>query len=71
MKIDDTVAWTWGSGLAEGTVEQICPERTEIESKGAHIVRSGTPDNPAIIIRHASGSLVLKLRSELQVTGSK
>ena len=68
MNVHDSVAWKWGSGLAEGTVVKICPERTEIMSKGKKIVRNGTADNPALIIKHASGNQVLKLQSEVQKT---
>ncbi len=68
MNVQDTVAWTWGNGLAEGVIVKISPERTEIISKGKRIVRNGSPDNPALIIKHASGSQVLKLQSEVQKT---
>jgi hypothetical protein len=65
---DDQVAWKWVNGVAEGVVIEVRPERTEIESKGARIVRNGTPANPAVIIKHSSGTRVLKLSSELQKT---
>ena len=68
MNIGDNVAWTWGNGLAEGVVVEIHHQRTEIVSKGKKIVRNGTPDNPALIIKHHSGNPVLKLRSEVQKT---
>jgi hypothetical protein len=68
MKINDTVAWTWGNGLAEGVISKVCPERTEITSKGKKIVRNGTADNPALVIKHKSGNPVLKLQSEVQRT---
>lgn len=67
-KIGDHVAWTWGLGVAEGVVEDVQHSRVQIESKGKIIVRNGTPDNPAVIIRHTSGTLVLKRQSELQKT---
>ncbi len=60
MNPGDHVAWTWGSGVAEGVIEEIKPERTLIESKGKRIVRNGTPENPALILRHTSGTTVLK-----------
>jgi len=68
IEIGDSVAWTWGNGLAEGVVEDICPKRVEIISKGKKIIRNGTPDNPALIIKHVSGNSVLKLHSEVQKT---
>lgn len=68
MKVNDMVAWNWGNGLAEGVVKEVRPERTEITSKGKKISRNGTPDNPALIIKHKSGNDVLKLQSEVQQT---
>ena len=67
MKIGDEVGWQWASGLATGTVEFISHERTEIESKGKHIVRNGTSDDPAVVIKHSGGSMVLKLQHEIKV----
>ena len=68
MNINDSVAWTWGFGVTEGIVTHICPERTEIMSKGKRIVRNGTPENPALVIMHKSGNPVLKLQSEVKQT---
>lgn len=68
LHVGDAVAWQWANGIAEGTVREVKPERTTIESKGKTIVRNGTPDNPALIIDHASGKPVLKLTSEVQRT---
>jgi hypothetical protein len=68
MKVNDTVAWAWVNGIAEGVVVEVCLQRTEIVSKGKKIVRNGTPSNPALIISHQSGNPVLKLQSEVQKT---
>ena len=68
MKVGDTVAWSWGNGVAEGVIQQVRPERTEITSKGKTITRNGTVDNLALVILHKSGNPVLKLQSEVQVT---
>lgn len=68
IKPGDHVAWRWANGLAQGVVQEIRPERTEIESKGKRIVRNGSTQNPAIIIKHTSGTPVLKLASEIQKT---
>jgi hypothetical protein len=64
----DTVAWKWASGVAEGTVEAVCPERTEITTKGKTIHRNGTKDDPAVIIVQQNGTKVLKLAHELTIT---
>lgn len=68
MKSGDAVAWQWGNGLAEGIIKSVSPESTSIISKGKHITRNGTKDNPALIISHKSGNDVLKLASEVQKT---
>lgn len=67
MKIGDYVAWRWAHGLAQGTIVEIHPSRTEITSKGKRIIRNGSPENPALIITHKSGNPVLKLQSEVQI----
>jgi hypothetical protein len=68
MKPGDYVAWKWGNGLAEGVVKSVHAEPTETVSKGTHVKRNGSVDNPAIIIEHKSGNDVLKLASEVQNT---
>lgn len=68
IAVGDSVAWKWGFGVAEGVVIDIAHEKTQIESKGKVITRNGTEENPAVIIEHTSGSLVLKLQSELRTT---
>lgn len=67
MKVNDHVGWKWSGGLATGIVLEICPTRTEMESKGKKIVRNGSRDDPAVIILHDKGTQVLKLAHELQV----
>ena len=67
MKEGDQVGWKWSGGIATGTVVSVQPDRTEIESKGRHIVRNGTSDDPAVVIRHDNGTPVLKLAHEVQI----
>ncbi len=68
LNIGDWVCWKWGTGVAEGTVKEIHNSRTEIVSKGTHIVRNGTKNNPAVIIVHTNGNEVIKLQSEITTT---
>lgn len=68
MKPGDYVAWKWGNGLAQGKVMSVHDEPITITSKGKQVKRNGSPDNPAIVIEHASGNDVLKLSSEIQKT---
>lgn len=65
-KAGDYVAWKWATGMGHGTVVEVRSERTEITSRGKHIVRNGTTDNPAVIIHDHNGTPVLKRASELQ-----
>ena len=71
MKSGDHIAWKYASGLAEGVVKSVHTEPIEITSKGKHIKRNGTTDNPALVIEHKSGNDVLKLESEVQKTTRK
>lgn len=66
IKIGSEVGWSWASSLATGVVVEIHPRRHEIVTKGKHIVRNGTSEDPALVIMHVKGSLVLKLSHEVQ-----
>lgn len=66
IKVGTEVGWLWVGSLATGVVIEAHPARHEIVSKGKVIVRKGTPQDPALVIRHSKGSLVLKLQHEVQ-----
>lgn len=66
IQIGSEVGWAWASSLATGVVLEAHSNRHEIISKGKRIVRNGTPEDPALVIKHAKGSLVLKLSHEVQ-----
>jgi hypothetical protein len=59
------VTWKWGSGTAEGKVEKRFERRVQRTLKGAKVVKNGSKENPAILIRQEDGAKVLKLESEL------
>ena len=63
--IGDTVAWRWYQHVIKGVVQDVRAEPTHIYTKGKIVTRNGTPENPAVIISHASGNDVIKLASEL------
>ena len=67
IAIGAEVGWLWAGSLATGTVIGIYPHRHELITKGKLIVRNGKPDDPALVIQHSRGSLVLKLQHEIQV----
>lgn len=66
LKIGAEVGWQWGKGLATGVIQEIHPNKHTIISKGKQISRNGTQKDPAIVIKHQKGSLVLKLSHEVQ-----
>lgn len=66
IQFGSAVGWLWLNSLATGLVLEIHPKRHEIVSKGKHIVRNGTSSDPVLVIKHAKGSLVLKLTHEVQ-----
>ena len=68
LSIGDYVVWKWAGSFAHGTVIDIKPERTTIESKGATTVRNGSREDPAVLITMDNGTLVLKLAHELQIS---
>ena len=60
------VEWDWGRGRAQGFVTEVFCEPVGRTLKGAQVKRNASPDNPAYLIRHDSGSDVLKSHSELR-----
>lgn len=66
IHVGSDVGWPWGNSIATGVVIEIHKQRHEILTKGKRIVRNGTDDDPALVIRHDKGSLVIKLAHEVQ-----
>lgn len=66
IEVNSEVGWLWMGSLTTGIVQQIYPTRHEIISKGKRIVRRGTVQDPALVILHTNGSLVIKLLHEVQ-----
>lgn len=60
-----TVKWDWGSGTAKGDIEERFERRVQRTLKGSKIVKNGTEDNPAYLIKQDDGDKVLKRGSEL------
>jgi hypothetical protein len=63
------VSWHWGGGSAHGTVEERFERRVQRTLKGTKVVRVGTKENPAYLIRQEDGDRVLKRGSELEPHG--
>jgi hypothetical protein len=67
IKVGSEVGWLWAGSLVSGKVVEIYPSRHEILTKGKNIVRNGSLNDPALVILHPKGSLVLKLKHEVQL----
>jgi len=67
MDKGDKVMWRWGKGQATGKIESIFPRKVKRTIKGAAIVRNGTKENPALLIKQDDGDKVLKLKSEIDL----
>ena len=62
----DTVAWDWGDGTAQGTVQSSFAEKTTRTIKGTEVTRNGSKDDRALYIEQEDGDNVLKLASEVR-----
>ena len=63
--VGKTVHWNWGSGKAQGKVQERFDRRVQRTIKGTKVVKNGTRDNPAYLIEQEDGDKVLKRGSEL------
>ena len=60
------VSWKWGSSTAKGKVAEVHHDKVTRTTKGEQVTRNGSGDDPAYVIEQEDGTVVLKLRSELQ-----
>ena len=66
IRTGTSVKWKWGSSWAEGTVAEVHQDDVTRTTKGEEITRHGSDDNPAYVIEQEDGTVVLKLRSEVE-----
>jgi hypothetical protein len=66
IRTGTAVRWKWGASSASGTVKEIHREKVTRQTKGQQITRHGTDDDPAYVIEQDDGTVVLKLRSEVE-----
>lgn len=59
------VSWSWGTGEASGAVAEVFTRRVQRTIKGARIVRRGSEENPAYLVKQDDGARALKAHSEL------
>ncbi len=60
------VKWHWGSGTAEGKVEEVFTRSVSRTIKGKRIRRNGSEEKPAYLVVQEDGGKVLKSHSELE-----
>jgi hypothetical protein len=60
------VTWKWGRSTASGKVREVHREKVTRRTKGESITRNGSADDPAYVIEQDDGTVVLKLRSEVE-----
>lgn len=66
IRTGTTVTWKWGSAHATGTVSEVHHDTVTRTTKGQEITRHGSEDDPAYVIEQEDGTVVLKLRSEVE-----
>jgi hypothetical protein len=59
------VKWRWGAHEAHGEIVERFERRVSRTLKGQKVVREGSADEPAYLIRQGDGDRVLKSQSEL------
>lgn len=59
------VKWKWGTGEAEGVVDEVFTSKVTRTIKGKGITRKASRDKPAYLIRQDDGDRVLKSAGEL------
>jgi len=66
IKKGTNVKWKWGSGSAEGKVQETFTESVTRTIKGNEVTRKGEKGNKALLIEQEDGDRVLKLESEVE-----
>lgn len=66
IKSGTKVKWNWGSGTAQGKVEQTYTQKVTKTIKGTEVTREGEQGNKALYIKQDDGDYVLKSESEVR-----
>ncbi|WP_209404129.1 DUF2945 domain-containing protein [Pseudozobellia sp. WGM2] len=66
IKEGSIVKWKWGSGTAQGKVEESYAEEISKTIKGNKVTRKGEEGNKALYIKQDDGDYVLKSESEVE-----
>lgn len=59
------ISWKWGAHEAHGVIVERFERRVQRTIESARIVRRGTADNPAYLVRTDDDKVALKRGSEL------
>jgi hypothetical protein len=66
IRTGTTVRWKWGTAHATGKVSEVHLDSVTRTTKGEEVTRHGSEDDPAYVIEQEDGTVVLKLRSEVE-----
>ena len=66
IKEGTKVKWSWGNGIAEGTVEETYTQKVTKTIKGTKVTRKGEKGDKALYIKQSDGDYVLKSESEVE-----
>ena len=66
IRAGSSVTWKWGTAHATGTVREVHHDTVTRTTKGEQVTRHGSQDDPAYVIEQKDGTVVLKLRSEVE-----
>ncbi|PKA97267.1 hypothetical protein B0O79_0921 [Flavobacteriaceae bacterium MAR_2009_75] len=66
IKEGSIVKWKWGSGTAQGKVEESYSKEISKTIKGNKVTRKGEDGNKALYIKQDDGDYVLKSESEVE-----
>ena len=61
----DKVKWEWGSGEAEGKVDEVFTKEVTRTIEGNEVTRKASDEEPAYLIKQEDGGEVLKSHSEV------
>jgi hypothetical protein len=66
IRTGTVVTWKWGRSTASGKVQEVHHEKVTRQTKGESVTRNGSAEDPAYVIEQDDGTVVLKLRSEVE-----
>lgn len=67
IKVGSKIQWKWLGKTISGEVVEVYKEKVTQVIKDKKIVRNGSPENPAYLVKSEAGNLALKLGTELVV----